>query len=116
MALYDVRYLSSDPRGTKPLLHFYGHRNEAHFQIGWDVSPELNVVAAAQDTGTVKLFSMRSGRILPCPAVGSIHTDTPIKGLVFQRMPREKMPSLFIGEGPLLRKFSFGTLAGEDEA
>ncbi|KAF5702250.1 myocyte-specific enhancer factor 2d [Fusarium mundagurra] len=116
MALYDVRYLTSDPRGTKPLLYFNGHRNEAHFHIGWDVSPELNVVAAAQDNGTVKLFSLRSGRGLPCPAVQSIHTDTPIKALVFQRMPREKASSLFIGEGPLLRKFSFGTMAGEDEA
>ncbi|TXC04424.1 hypothetical protein FocTR4_00001760 [Fusarium oxysporum f. sp. cubense] len=116
MALYDVRYLSSDPLGTKPMLHFNGHRNEAHFHIGWDVSPELKVVAAAQDNGTVKLFSLRSGRKLRCPAVELIHTDTPVKALMFQRMPRERMPSLFVGEGPLLRKFSFGTLKWDDEA
>jgi WD40 repeat protein len=116
MALYDVRYLSSDPRGTKPLLHFHGHRNEAHFHIGWDVSPELNVVVAAQDNGTMKLFSLRSGRQLRCPAVETIHVDTPVKALMFQRMPRERMPSLFIGEGPLLRKFSFGILERDDEA
>ncbi|RKL23878.1 hypothetical protein BFJ68_g1037 [Fusarium oxysporum] len=115
-ALYDVRYLSSDPLGTKPMLHFNGHRNEAHFHIGWDVSPELKVVAAAQDNGTVKLFSLRSGRKLRCPAVELIHTDTPVKALMFQRMPRERMPSLFVGEGPLLRKFSFGTLKWDDEA
>lgn len=115
MALYDVRYLSSDPRGTKPLLYFNGHRNEAHFHIGWDVSPELNVVAAAQDNGTVKLFSLRSGRKLRCPAVEPIHTDTPIKALMFQRMPRERVSSLFVGEGPLLAKFSFGAVNLEDE-
>ncbi|KAF4958634.1 hypothetical protein FGADI_2239 [Fusarium gaditjirri] len=83
MALYDVRYLASDPRGTKPLLHFYGHRNEAHFHIGWDVSPELNVVAAAQDNGTMKLFSLKSGRQLRCPAVETIRVDTPIKALIY---------------------------------
>ncbi|KAF5598557.1 myocyte-specific enhancer factor 2d [Fusarium pseudocircinatum] len=116
MALYDVRYLTSDPRGTKPLLYFVGHRNEAHFHIGWDVSPELNVVAAAQDNGTMKLFSLRSGRQLRCPAVEAIHLDTPIKALMFQRMPTERMPSLFIGEGPLLRKFSFGRTDFEDES
>ncbi|EXK93896.1 hypothetical protein FOQG_05065 [Fusarium oxysporum f. sp. raphani 54005] len=115
MALYDVRYLSSEPRGTKPLLYFHGHCNEAHFHIGWDVSPELNVVAAAQDNGTVKLFSLRSGRQLRCPAVETIHVDTPIKALMFQRMPRERMPSLFVGEGPLLRKFSFGIRERDDE-
>ncbi|KAL9575670.1 hypothetical protein ACKAV7_000468 [Fusarium commune] len=115
MALYDIRYLSSDPRGTKPMLHFHGHRNEAHFHIGWDVSPELNVIAAAQDNGTMKLFSLKSGRQLRCPAVETIHVDTPIKALMFQRMPRERMPSLFVGEGPLLKKFSFGILERNDE-
>jgi hypothetical protein len=35
---------------------------------------------------------------------------------MFQRMPREKTASLFIGEGPLLRKFSFGAMKWEDEA
>ncbi|KAG5749720.1 hypothetical protein H9Q69_006813 [Fusarium xylarioides] len=116
MALYDVRYLTSDPRGTKPLLYFNGHRNEAHFHIGWDVSPELNVVAAAQDNGTMKLFSLKSGCQLRCSAVEAIQLDTPIKALMFQRMPTERMPSLFIGEGPLLRKFSFGRTDFEDES
>ncbi|KAF5680977.1 myocyte-specific enhancer factor [Fusarium denticulatum] len=116
MALYDVRYLTSDPRGAKPLLHFDGHRNEAHFHIGWDVSPELNVVAAAQDNGTVKLFSLKSGCQLRCTAAETIHVDSPVKALMFQRMPRERMPSLFVGEGPLLRKFSFGIREWGDEA
>ncbi|KAF4986658.1 hypothetical protein FGRMN_10726 [Fusarium graminum] len=116
MALYDVRFLSRNPRGARPLLKFADHHNEAHFHIGWDVSPKLNVVAAAQDNGTVKLFSLRSGRRLRCPAVESIHTDAPIKALMFQKMPRERMPSLFIGEGLSLRKFSFGVVEWENEA
>ncbi|KAH6950486.1 hypothetical protein HG530_011113 [Fusarium avenaceum] len=116
MALYDVRFLQRSPRGTRPLLKFPEHHNEAHFHIGWDVSPELNVVAAAQDNGTVKLFSLKSGRRLRCPAVESIQVDAPIKALMFQKMPRERMASLFIGEGPLLRKFSFGAIEWNDEA
>ncbi|RGP59729.1 myocyte-specific enhancer factor 2d [Fusarium longipes] len=116
MALYDVRFLSQNPHATKPLLHFPGHHNEAHIHIGWDVCPELNVVAAAQDNGTVKLFSLRSGRQLRCSAVKAIRASTPIKALMFQRMPRERIASLFIGEGPLLRKYSFGALAWSDEA
>jgi WD40 repeat protein len=115
MALYDVRFFQRNPRGTRPLLKFHEHHNEAHFHIGWDVSPELNVVAAAQDNGTVKLFSLKSGRRLQCPVVESIQVDAPIKALMFQKMPRERMASLFVGEGPLLRKFSFGALEWGDE-
>ncbi|KAM5342938.1 hypothetical protein ACJ41O_013904 [Fusarium nematophilum] len=115
MALYDVRFLSRNPRGVKPLLTFQEHRNEAHFHVGWDASPELNVVAAAQDNGTVKLFSLRSGCQLQCPGVDSINVGAPIKALMFQQMPRERMPSLFVGEGPLLRKFSLGAVEWDDE-
>ncbi|KAM0352776.1 hypothetical protein ACHAO7_002521 [Fusarium culmorum] len=116
MALYDVRFLSRNPRATKPLLHFSGHRNEAHINIGWDACPELNTVAAAQDDGTVKLFSLRSGRQLKCAAVDCIHTDAPIKALMLQKMPRERIPSLFVGEGSSLSKFSFGVVEWENEA
>ncbi|OBS27528.1 hypothetical protein FPOA_01470 [Fusarium poae] len=115
MALYDVRFLSRNLRGTKPLLRFSGHCNEAHINIGWDVCPELNVVAAAQDNGTMKLFSLRSGRQLRCAAVEGIRASAPIKALMFQRMPRERTASLFIGEGPLLCKFLFGAIEWKDE-
>lgn len=116
MALYDMRFFGQRPNGAKPLLTFPDHRNDAHFNIGWDVCPKLNVVAAAQDNGTVKLFSLTTGRHLRNAAVGTVQTATPVKALMFQRMPRERMPSLFIGEGPSLKKFSFGAMNFEDEA
>ncbi|KAK7415593.1 hypothetical protein QQZ08_012290 [Neonectria magnoliae] len=116
MALYDVRYLNRRPNGSRPLLSFPDYRNNAHLHIGWDVSPSLGVVAAAQDNGTVRLFSLRSGRTLRSPAVDSLRSDTPFKALMFQQMPRERLPSLFVGEGPSLRKFSFGVVDWEDEA
>ncbi|POR33326.1 Plasma membrane ATPase [Tolypocladium paradoxum] len=116
MALYDMRFFGRRPNGAAPLLGFPAYRNEAHLHTGWDVSPELGAVAAAHDDGTVKLFSLRSGRALRGGAVGAVGTETPVRALMFQTMPREKAPSLFVGEGPSLKKYSFGTRDLEDEA
>lgn len=120
MALYDRRFFRSEcqPNGAKPLLRFDGYRNEAHFHTGWDVSTDLGLVAAAHDDGTVKLFSLSSGRLLNAKGGGlaGVKTETPIKALLFQKMPRDRLPSLFVGEGPSLKKFSFGVEAFEDEA
>lgn len=113
MAIYDTRFLGSNAR---PLLTFPSHRNEAHFHIGFDASPQLNVVAAAQENGTVKLFSLSTGRQLRCRALDAVRTAAPIKALMFQRMPRENMESIWVGEGCLVKKFSFGTENWEDEA
>ncbi len=117
MCVYDMRFpgrsdagAAASPQrrgnGGKPMLVFDGYKNEAHFHTGWDVDAELGVVAAAHDDGTVKLFSLRSGRLLKRPEL--VTSETPIRALMFRRMPREKLPSLFVGEGPSLRKFSFG--------
>ncbi|KAJ6781877.1 hypothetical protein PWT90_08033 [Aphanocladium album] len=106
------------PNGSTPVLTFDGYKNEAHVHTGWDVCRELGLVAAAHDDGTVKLFSLRSGRMLTGGGggVGGIKADTPVRALMFQTMPRETMPSLFVGEGPLLRKFSLGVGEVGDEA
>jgi WD40 repeat protein len=175
MALYDLRFMdfvsssgSGDGRGAgshrgggrasrqpvaRPLLSFPSYRNAAHVHFGWDVSPQLNLIASAQDDGTVHLFSLRSGRQLAHPGAaiedpsllghnpyhgkrpasspggsnsrgntriptgwGGIHADTPIRAMMFQQMPHESLPSLFIGDGPLLKKFSFGVVGLDDEA
>lgn len=121
MALYDLRFIRKHGHGPEftggaaPLLEFPGYRNEAHVHTGWDVNAELGVVASGQDDGTVKLFSLQSGRTLRSGALRGVKTETPIKALMFQRMPRESMPSLFVGEGLSLRKYSFGTTELEDE-
>lgn len=118
MCIYDMRFPGrADPstaasgkrRGneSKPILVFEGYKNEAHFHTGWDVNTELGVVAAAHDDGTVQLFSMQSGRLLKRQQ-DLVRSETPVRALMFKRMPWEKLPSLFIGEGPSLRKFSFG--------
>lgn len=132
MCLYDVRFFGRGnptasanaqekkyrwtPNGSTPVLTFEGYNNEAHIHTGWDVNAELGLVAAAHDDGTVKLFSLKSGRMLKGGAVGGVKADTPIRALMFQTMPRERMPSLFVGEGPQLRKFSLGVGELGDEA
>lgn len=121
MSLYDIRFCRPRDHGqdldrATPLLDFPGYRNEAHLHTGWDVSPELGVVASGQDDGTVKLFSLSSGRALRSgPALGGVKTDTPIRAMMFQTMPRERLPSLWVGEGAALRKYSFGTEGTGDE-
>ncbi|KAJ4153109.1 hypothetical protein LMH87_009614 [Akanthomyces muscarius] len=126
MATYDLRFLAREkpePAGGRssssstPVLRFEGYRNEAHVHTGWDVSVEMGLAAAAQDDGTVKLFSLKSGRRLTGGgALGRVRADTPIRALMFQRMPRERMSSLWVGEGPMLRKFSLGVGDVGDEA
>ncbi|KAG6014837.1 hypothetical protein E4U41_004743 [Claviceps citrina] len=74
----------------------------------------MGVVAAGQDDGTVQLFSLRTGRTLRSPAV-DVRTDAPIKALQFGHMPGEKMPSLWVGEGDAVRKFSLGPRDFEEE-
>lgn len=116
MCLYDVRFFDSRPNGRQPLLTFPEYRNAAHIHTGWDVCPEMNAVAAAQDDGTLALFSLRTGRRLRSPVLDEIKRDSPLKALMFHTVPNEKMPSLWVGEGQALNKFSFGAKDFEDEA
>ncbi|PHH73006.1 hypothetical protein CDD80_4101 [Ophiocordyceps camponoti-rufipedis] len=115
MSLYDMRFFGRESHVASPLVRFPDYTNEAHFHTGWDVDTNLGVVAAAHDDGTVKLFSLRSGRRLRCKALEGIRTPAPIRSLMFQRLPTERTSSLFVGEGPLLKKFSFGTVDADDE-
>ncbi|KAG5968815.1 hypothetical protein E4U57_003990 [Claviceps arundinis] len=127
MSLYDTRFFGKKynagssgrkrgGNGRAPLLTFPGYKNAAHVHTGWDVCAELGLVAAAHDDGTVKLFSLKTGRLLKSPAVDSVRTDTPIKALMFSTMSGERLPSLWVSEGHDVRKFSMGALRFEDEA
>lgn len=129
MAVYDVRWEGGRGGGAaagaaapRPVVQFPGYRNAAHMQVGLDVTHDAGgvaglgcggVVAAAMDDGTVGVFSLRSGRRL-----GAGDVDDPgrlraasggvVKALQFERMPWEKETSLFVGVGPVVKKFSFG--------
>ncbi|KAL7906857.1 hypothetical protein GGI35DRAFT_457054 [Trichoderma velutinum] len=112
MSVYDMRFIQSNKNGTRdrvtssPILEFPDYKNEPYFNIGWDVSTELNLVASAQDNGTIKLFSLSSGRVMPSgKALGSLQTGNPVKAMMFQTLPGENSPSLYIAKGPFLKKF-----------
>lgn len=119
MALYDLRFTKKRRKSgvVDPVISFAAHRNAAHWQIGFDVCEKLGVVAAAQDDGRVKLFNLRSGAVLPSPGLDSVVMDSgPVKALMFKTVPGEKGPSLFIGEGLGVGKYSWGSMFPDEEA
>ncbi|KAL6690110.1 plasma-membrane proton-e [Trichoderma pleuroticola] len=122
MSLYDMRFIQANKNGyrdratSSPILEFPDYKNEPYFNIGWDVSKELNLVASAQDNGTIKLFSLSSGRVLPSgKALGSLQTGDPIKAMMFQTLPGENSPSLYVAKGPFLKKFGCAPSNNSDE-
>ncbi|OPB39737.1 hypothetical protein A0O28_0095840 [Trichoderma guizhouense] len=112
MSVYDMRFIQNNRNGyreratSSPILEFPDYKNEPYFNFGWDVSTELNLVASAQDNGTIKLFSLSSGCVLPSGrALESFRTDDPVKAMMFQTLPGENSPSLYLAKGPFLKKF-----------
>lgn len=114
MSLYDIRFRRSRPNGHQPLLTFPGFRNEAYVHFGLDVEPELGLVAAAHDDFRVGVYSLRSGRRLACPVVDAERDKLVVKGVVFQTLPGDRNPSLFLGLGQEVRKYSFGVRDDEN--
>lgn len=116
LSLYDLRFRRARPHRNHPLLTFPGYHNEAHMHIGFAVAADPamgmahGVVAAAHDDGAVALYSLLDGRRLGCPAVDSWRADGPVRCLAFETLPRDTHPSLFVGRGPSIEKYSFGTL------
>ncbi|KAL7950994.1 hypothetical protein V8C42DRAFT_308179 [Trichoderma barbatum] len=122
MSMYDTRFFRSDrkaPAGrvaSSPLLEFSDYKNEPYFHFGWDVSTELNLVASAQDNGTVKLFSLSSGGVVRSgKALETLQTGDPVKALMFQTLPGENTPSLYVAKGAQLKKFGCAPRNNSDE-
>ncbi|KAL6881862.1 hypothetical protein HDV57DRAFT_497548 [Trichoderma longibrachiatum] len=120
MSVYDTRFFRSggndDAAGggqsrrnasSCPVLEFPEYRNQARFDIGWDVCTQLNLVAAAQDDATVRLFSLSSGGLVRAGAdlEGFGAKKNPVKALMFQTLPGERLPNLYMADGAYLKKF-----------
>ncbi|KAG8164367.1 hypothetical protein KVR01_006285 [Diaporthe batatas] len=119
---------------AQPVVQFPGYSNEAHIQIGLDVTHDAGgpcgsgsggggIAAAALGDGTVGIFSLRTGRrlragdvddprVLKAPGTGA---GGVVRALQFQRLPWEKEASLFVGVGPVVKKFTFGVGDGEED-
>jgi hypothetical protein len=137
MCIYDVRYLARPrPRlntsvsndwtwnvrataeATRPLVIFHEYRNMPFIQIGLDVLTEggygKGLVAAAHDDGTVGVYSLQNGKRLAAGAVDGIHEPSVVKSLMWSAFPGDRHPSLFVGEGGCVRKYSFGGGANDE--
>lgn len=121
MALYDMRFAKRPDRDfgptrpSKPVVVLAPHHNDAFVDIGFAVHEGIGVVAAAQSDGTVKLFSLRSGEALQSPGLQGLKMKTPITSLTFKTVPGEKGPSLFVGEGLSVSKWSWGAMFPDEE-
>lgn len=122
MSIYDIRFAqrpSMKNARNMPLIRFPDYRNTASIQIGLDVDPELGVVAAASEDraqaqdGRLYLYSLHSGKQLDCPSLAQVRIGRVLKAVVFQRMPWEDTPSLYVGVGHEVHKFSLGKLVDE---
>lgn len=104
-------------RVSMPVVQFPEYKNGPHLrQIGFDVlhgrdNAGVGIVAVAHDDGTVGLFSLRSGRKLRSPGIDAIRLPgigNIVKSLMFQTLPGDVHPSLFVGQGSVVKKYSFG--------
>lgn len=120
MAVYDVRRMrSAGPRGeAAPVCTMHDYVNSAHVNIGLDVTKLHGgeaVVAAASSLGTVEVYSLRTGNRLRAGALDDLSVkDQVFKCLQWETMPGEKDPSLWVGVGASVKKYSFGLAQGED--
>ena len=117
MAVYDTRYFpTGNPNRFKPLIHFPGYVNPAHFNIGFDVSLEQNIVAVAQSDCKVRLFSLKSGETLKCNVLKPMNDNYGVVSRVqFMKMPHEALESLWVGVPGAIEKYTFGKKAWDND-
>ncbi len=108
MSVYDIRFLrKNDLAGSNdPLVRFPGYLY--HQGDAVDVLMDAGVVAANHEQG-MRLYSLRSGRRIPCPVVDEYAPGFPVEGAVWATMPNERNPSLFVAARNGVAKFSFGS-------
>jgi hypothetical protein len=120
MALYDLRCLRAVEMQSpisKPLFTFEGYKNKERNDLGLAALTQApyGVVATAHDDGKVALYSLHSGRRVISAVLDNLKTSQPIKCMEWSTMPGDENPSLFIGRGSRVEKYSFGVLEGKEE-
>ncbi|KAK4156682.1 plasma membrane ATPase [Chaetomidium leptoderma] len=106
-------------------LEFPSYRNAAHIHTGLDVltqqqqqqppggyggSAGRGIVATAHDDGTVGLYSLADGTPIVADGIqkaGSSRGAAVVQSMMWQTLPGDRHPSLFVGEGMRIRKYSF---------
>lgn len=119
MAIYDRRWMGRCPRTEAlPYLPFPAYKNEVRLRIGWDVDPGgdgggAGVIVAAHDDGQVGVYSAASGRRVGFLPLGAGERE-PVRCLRVGRVRGEEMPSVLVGAGGGVLKFSCGAGEGEE--
>ncbi|OTA91408.1 hypothetical protein M434DRAFT_397249 [Hypoxylon sp. CO27-5] len=127
LSVFDLRYCDlsqvrqkHDPQieGTaKPVVTVQGYKNAARFDVGLDYDPGSGVIAAAEDSGKVALYSVRTGHRLPSRDIDKIYSPFgAIRQLRFETFDGDKTPSLFVAERAKISVYSFGVDNPDDEA
>ena len=113
MSVYDLRFLrQNDLAGVNdPLVRFPAH--EYMQGAACAVQLDRGIVAVHEHT-RMKLYSLRSGRRITCPAIDKFAPGCTISGAVWATMPNEQNPSLFVAARNAISKFSFGNNFDED--
>lgn len=62
--LYDLRMMPKKDRKTRSLFRFDGYENSAGIRMGLEVLPEVGLLAAANESAGINLFSLRTGALL----------------------------------------------------
>ncbi|KAF8713263.1 protein modification by small protein conjugation or removal, partial [Rhizoctonia solani] len=74
MRSFDMRFMRTEPGGkTKPLLEFIGHKNTHMNDLGFEVFPSGDFVAAAGIDKKIRVWSTRTGEQVSSPNQGSTH-------------------------------------------
>lgn len=96
---------------TRPILTFPAYRNTAHILTGLDILTDPGyghgLVAAAHDDSTVGIYSLLDGTRLSGGAIDAIRAPGVVRSLMWQTLPGDRHPSLFVGEGTGVGKYSF---------
>lgn len=64
MSLYDLRYTKAPGQTPTKSVFDFDYSNAAHTQIGFDRSIKYNIITAAQDDGSFRVYSSKNGEVL----------------------------------------------------
>ncbi|KAI9735256.1 MAG: hypothetical protein M1834_001846 [Cirrosporium novae-zelandiae] len=115
--MYDLRYTSTlgkwrspsfAPQSSRPAISYEGYRNWTSETIGFDIDPELGIVAAATDDGKVQLFELYTGKAVQSPLCRA-HFDETVTCLKFTRGKQraESRPTILLGEEDRVEAWSW---------
>ncbi|KAK9466639.1 hypothetical protein V1512DRAFT_263110 [Lipomyces arxii] len=104
LALYDLRFASTQRKRSHPVLSYDGYVNEYEFNHGFDVSSDNSLLAVADQSVGIKIYSVWSGERLRS-AVSEYKFDTVPRAVKWTEFAGR---GLFVSNGGRLEYLSVG--------